>query len=298
MRNDSPSDTALLIAKSLLLLSRDPERRSLVHAEDAQILERMIMEAGSRPLFEWLARYHPGRSLLFAIERMLLDGIQLHYACRKRWIEGKVREALDGGVRQVIMVAAGFDLLAWRLSREFAEVIFFELDHPATQRPKKKVLGEPERLHFLPVDLAVTGPREAMAGHPAYSPDQSAVCLAEGLLMYLDTPEVSGLLADLSFLASPAGAVIFTFMEKNPSGGIDFRDQSPLVARWLGKRREPFRWGIARENLPAFLTPCGLDAAGIADHGIFREQFLKPAGLGLFPLACGECACLGLPSSS
>lgn len=296
MRNDAPSDTAILIAKSLLLLSRDERRSTLVHPEEAETLQIMLQAAGSGGLFGWLTRHHSGRALLFHLESLLLAGIQLHYACRKRWIEDQVREALGRGVRQVIVVAAGFDLLAWRLSQEFPEVVFFELDHPATQWPKKEVLGDLEGVHFVPVDLAVTKPSEALKDHPAYSRDESTVCIAEGLLMYLDEPEVSGLMADLSSLASSSGAVIFTFMEKAASGSIDFRGQSPLIARWLQKRREPFRWGVARSHLPAILAPCGLRIAGVADHRTFRDGILKPANLGSFPLAQGECVCHSLPS--
>ena len=298
MRNDAPSDTAILIAKSLLLLSRDERRSALVHADEAEILQAMIQEAGAGGLFGWLTRHGSGRALLFRIESLLLPGIQLHYASRKLWIENRVRGALDRGVRQVIIVAAGFDLLAYRLRREFPEVVFFELDHPATQRPKRKALGDSERLHFLPVDVAITRPHEALKDHPAYSADQSSICIAEGLLMYLDEPDVSDLLADLSSLASPSGAVIFTFMEKDASGSIDFRGQSPLVARWLKNRREPFRWGIARDGLPAFLASCGLRVTGVADDEIFRERILEPAGFGSFPLAQGECVCHSLPSLS
>lgn len=298
MRSDAPSDTAILIAKSLLLLSRDERRRCLVHDEDAKLLYRLLMETGSGPIFEWMTRHRLGRSLLFGVERLLLDGIQLHYACRKRWIEMKVRKALDGGVRQVVIVAAGFDLLAWRLSREFPEVVFFELDHPATQRPKKGILGEHNGLHFLPVDLTTTGITGALAGHPSFSADQNSVCIAEGLSMYLQPAEVTKLLREFSTLAAPSGEVILTFMEKDASGSIDFRGQSPLVARWLKRRREPFRWGIARDDLASLLEDCGLQGVGVADDGTFREEILKPAGLDFFPLARGECVCDSIPFPS
>ncbi len=298
MRNDAPSDTAVLIAKSLLLLSRDERRRCLVHHEEAALLDRMIRKAGGGSAFSWLTRRHAGRTLLFGIEKLLLDGIQIHYACRKRWIERQVRGALAAGIRQVVVVAAGFDLLSWRLRGEFPGVRFFELDHPATQRPKREALGDLPGLHFLPVDLSATGVREALAAHLSYRVEEGSVCIAEGLLMYLEEDRVLALLSELADIASPAGSVIFTFMERDSSGSIDFRGQSPLIGRWLAGKREPFRWGIAREGIPAFLSRAAIQAAEVADHEVFREGILMPAGLGSFPLARGECVCHGLPSQA
>ncbi|MEQ1870931.1 MAG: class I SAM-dependent methyltransferase, partial [Vicinamibacterales bacterium] len=57
-----------------------------------------------------------------------------------------------------MVMFAGFDLLAWRLHRERPEVRFFELDHPATQAPKKRKLDAAGNLTFLPVDLATDSP--------------------------------------------------------------------------------------------------------------------------------------------
>lgn len=295
MRDDAPSDTAILIAKSLLLLSRDPEKSLLVHPEEVGLLHRMIVEAEPTSVFEWLSRRQPGRAILFGFERLLLNGIQLHYACRKRWIEARVRAALATGVRQVVIAAAGFDLLGWRLSREFPDVDFFELDHQATQRPKRKVLGSQPGLHFIPVDLAAQGIREALAGHPLFVEEQPKVCIAEGLLMYFGEERVAGLLAALSSIAGQDGSVVFTYMEKDASGSIDFRGQSPLVRHWLGNRREPFRWGIASEDLAEFLDHCELRISEVAGDDAFRRRFLEPAGLGRLPLARGECVCHSIP---
>jgi methyltransferase (TIGR00027 family) len=51
-------------------------------------------------------------------------------AARTLFFDGFVASALDDGVRQVIIVAAGYDSRAWRLARP--GVTFFEVDQPAT----------------------------------------------------------------------------------------------------------------------------------------------------------------------
>src|SRR3954469_19909137 len=59
-------------------------------------------------------------------------------------------DALGGGVRQLVILGAGFDTRAWRLSA-LAGVDVFEIDHPDTQAVKR------DRVRALPA--AVSPPR-------------------------------------------------------------------------------------------------------------------------------------------
>jgi methyltransferase (TIGR00027 family) len=58
-----------------------------------------------------------------------------YLAARTLLFDRFVRDALDGGVRQVVVLGAGFDSRAWRLARP--GVTFFEVDQPATQADKR-----------------------------------------------------------------------------------------------------------------------------------------------------------------
>src|SRR5690606_30494465 len=106
MRSDSPSDTATLIARSILLSARDPELAPLLSPGEEEVTRRML---GTRADGGWFAfaEQHPWarRSLMLA-ERFLLGGIFAHYLARKRWIEGEVRGAIANGIRQVVVLGA------------------------------------------------------------------------------------------------------------------------------------------------------------------------------------------------
>lgn len=289
MRDDMPSNTALLVARSIVLAAVDDRLRKLVADGEVEILRRILGEGGG--WFGLARRRAWARGFFFKAMDLMVPGIVPHYLVRKRRIEIAVREALAGGAARVVVLGAGFDTLAWRLHGEFPEVEFLELDHPATQGVKRRALGEAASLSYGQVDLAVSSLGDDL--RPAG--EGSTVFVAEGLTMYLREERVSALLSDLASLAGPAGWVIFTFMAEDDAGSIGFRGQNPLVAGWLKLRSEPFLWGIRRDRLPGFLASCGLGKMEVLDEVRLRDEILVPCGLREIRLARGECLCLCSP---
>jgi methyltransferase (TIGR00027 family) len=58
---------------------------------------------------------------------------------RTRLIDDMIRESLRGGIEQFVLLGAGFDSRAYRLS-EAARAQTFEVDHPPTQKAKRERL--------------------------------------------------------------------------------------------------------------------------------------------------------------
>lgn len=295
MKTHSPSDTATLIARSILLSARDSSLAPLLSEGEAEATRKIL---GNRAQSGWFAlaeRHDWFRRGLMTAERLLLGGIFAHYLARKRWIEREVLRALEQGIRQVVIVGAGYDTLAWRLRADWPEVEFFEVDHPATQLPKREALGAPQNLHFIPGDLSAVSLPELLVPHVGYRRDEPAMIIAEGLTMYLPEASVRALLASSAMLAGEKGRVIFTFMEATDEGEISFRGENPLVSLWLQLRREPFRWGCRRAELPDFLRSTGLRPEAVANHRELRARILAPRHAPFVRLARGECLCLCEP---
>jgi hypothetical protein len=98
-------------------------------------------------------------------------------------------------------------------------------------------------------------------------------------------------LRNLTGLTRPATTVLFSFMVAGSDGAISFHGEHAAVGWWLRRQSEPFRWGITRAALPAFLGSCGLQLGTVADHDNLRDQILAPLGLARLRLARGECLC-------
>jgi methyltransferase (TIGR00027 family) len=296
MRGDRPSDTAVLIGRCTLLAARDPDRHALVPRGAIEPLARLL--AGDDT---WFARALPHawvRGALGAVEQLALPGIITHYLARKRWLEALTRQALQRGASQVVVVGAGFDTLAWRLHRELPAVQFFELDHPATQDPKRRRLEAAANLTYLPVDLSRESPAAVLRSCPTFSTDKRTLFVAEGLLMYFPESEVVALLHGLARVTRPPAEMVFSFMARAANGSIGFQDEHAAIGWWLRRANESFRWGAARDALPALLQRCGLQVLTIADHETLRTEILAPLGRDRLPLARGECLCHCLATSS
>lgn len=279
MREYQPSATARLVALGVVYVARDPRWRHLVSPEAATLSARLLQSAvGSRLLLA--ATDQPAsRAAIAFMEQLILPGILLHYALRKRRLEGITREVIAAGVRQVIVLGAGLDTLALRLHREFPETVFIESDHPATQRFKRRALsaaGIPlaENLRFYAADLA----DGAWARTLPLDLQARSLFLAEGLLMYLSVPQVEGVFRAVSDRSAPGSRFAFTFLEPQVSGQPDFAHSTRAANLWLRLRGEPFRWGTARETLPAFLAEYRFNVERIDTPDHLRRRFGVPPG--------------------
>ena len=291
MDSSRSSATGRLIARCTLLAARDPLRGTLVPPGAEALLVAMLAADGGSAWFEFALRHTWARTMLGLVERATLPGITTHYLARKAWIEAAVRSALVRGVTQVVVLGAGFDTLAWRLHSGLPSAEFIELDHPATQAPKRRALGGASNFTLLAGDLYVQSPAVLLRACPSFSPDRLTLFIAEGLLMYFPEPQVATLLRELATLTRAPADVLFTFMAQAADGSISFRGESAAIGWWLRRSHEPFQWGIPRERLAAFLQPLGLLVTAVAGHADLRTRILAPRGLTHLALARGECLC-------
>lgn len=297
MKEDKPSATAYLVARSTFFLSRDPLLGQLVPARSAELCERFVH---TRPRFARLLdaaiNSKPLRPLAAALERATVPGIKLHYALRKRYLEEIAHDALRDGFRQVVVIGAGFDTLALRLHEAFSETKFFEIDHPATQRVKKRVVEKhhapKSNLQFISLDLAHGNLEGSLLSSAEYQPQTDTLFVAEGLLMYLAPAEIDLI---LQFIRSHSGAnsrLAFTFMETQSGGRIGFRESSRAVDAWLRLRGESFKWGSKRERIGDYLAARGFAVRDIITSETLRTKYLTTDHMQHLSLADGECICV------
>ncbi len=296
MREDRPSSTAVLIAAEVALLSRDPRVAPLI-APEAGRLSRGLVSAISPTLARVLACANRAcvRGAARLIEGCFLRGLMLHHVVRKRWIEDEVMGALRTGFRQVVVVGAGLDTLALRLSARFPGATFIEVDHPATQHAKLAALprawSRRANLGFVPADLSRTRLDDALAWCPLYNPLERLLFIAEGLLMYLEPARVESLLASAR---GPTGAVrrfIFSFVAPQPGRAADFPRATRLLRAWLRWKGEPFRWGVSTACVRDWMAERGFEAREIAGASELRRRYMLGTPAADEPLAEGEWLC-------
>ena len=145
---------------------------------------------------------------------------------RTRFFDEAVTEALAAGLRQVVIVGAGYDSRAWRLSEPAAR--WFEADHPATQRDKQRraPVGD---VTYVPVDLRDQALDEALV-RAGFSVAEPAVFIVEGLTMYLTEGDTERLFVGLARLGGKGSRMAANFT--GPGGG-SVAPLSRMVARLI-----------------------------------------------------------------
>lgn len=293
MKAGRPSSTALLIAQSTVVMGADPELGQLVRPEAAYLCGEFIRDhrfLGGLKLALYRQSWYRRAAKFW--ENLTLPGIQLHYALRKRCIELWVRRQLESGVSQLLVLGAGFDTLAQRLASEHGGLRCLELDHPSTQLAKKDSLARrglvPSGLSFTPLDLSgsLDGLAESLQG---LDPGARTAVVIEGLFMYLKEHEVAEILIVLQKYFGSRISIAFTYMEPDSEGKLRFHGSSIFVDAWLTWKREPFVWGLQREEVGVFLGECGLRGLEVLDSEGLRSGY--PAEVRSLKIAEGERVC-------
>jgi methyltransferase (TIGR00027 family) len=190
------------------------------------------------------------------------------------------------GMRQVVILGSGLDLLGRRLAFDFSESTVFETDRTDSITMKETLLGtdRPRNLELLRHDLNTTSIEDALASARGFRKDLPTMVIAEGVFMYCPLEEVRQLFVSLQSLMAKPIRLVFTFMELDPSGRVRFRNQNRFVTWWLARSGEPFLWGMPVTALRGFLNEAGFEleqavstAEYVAEHELLPPEIPPPA---------------------
>src|SRR6476646_6929328 len=158
-------------------------------------------------------RYRPAlEEAAASIHETLSVSTRAWLVVRNRLAEDNLARAVRHGVRQYVLLGAGLDTFAYRNPHPGVRV--FEVDHPATQGWKRKILGlaaiaEPDSVTYVPVNFEQQTAVDGLiaAGFDASSP---AFFAWLGVTMYLPEETVFAVLRAIAALP-PASGVVFDY---------------------------------------------------------------------------------------
>lgn len=141
----------------------------------------------------------------------LSRGERASLVVRSKFAEDEVSRAVAAGVRQYVVLGAGLDTFAYRNPYEAMGLRVYEVDHPATQRSKKKCLEQagipaPGNLIFVPVDFEQEALMECLCA-VGFREEQPACISWMGVTVYLSEEAIFRLLSVVAHL--PRGSSVF-----------------------------------------------------------------------------------------
>jgi methyltransferase (TIGR00027 family) len=189
---------------------------------------------------------------------------------RTRFIEERLEQAIRGGVSQVVILGAGFDTRAYRLTELLEAVRVFEVDQPSTQEYKKRRIREtgievPSNLTYVAVDFRHDKVGDVLTA-AGYDSNRKTFFIWEGVTMYLPEAAVEETLRWVAAQA-PGSTIIFDFVGAMVIQFMATADLSkfPEAAQKAFERLrrltagEPWIFGLPDTGEREFLAKLGLE---------------------------------------
>jgi methyltransferase (TIGR00027 family) len=298
MNESLPSRTCLYVAAGRALGARDPDaavrnpdylaERLLGPVERALVSDQACVQALDQDYAE-------------ASKNMEALASALMMQVRTRFIEERLAEAIANGATQVVILGAGFDTRAYRLTELLKNARVFEVDQPATQEYKRRRVREagievPSNLTYVPVDFRRDQLGSALGG-AGYDSSQVTFFIWEGVTMYLPETAIEETLRWIAAQA-PGSMLIFDFVYR---ATIDFvasasfghlpeRAQQAIARVRRLEAGEPWIFGIPNGGEAEFLGKFGLTVSALLPVGgeeSRRRYLTRSDGSFYFPLPPG-----------
>jgi methyltransferase (TIGR00027 family) len=180
-------------------------------------------------------------------------------AARSRYAEDCFAAAVARGVRQIVVLGAGFDTFALRNPHAHLGVQVFEVDHPATQAWKRQRLAElglapPRPIAFVAVDFETGSLAEGLSAS-AFDPARPAFFLWLGVVPYLQRAAIDATLGFISGL--PQSEVVFDYSEPLESYTAEHRAEVSALEARAASLGEPWLTHFKPGDIKRELAACG-----------------------------------------
>jgi methyltransferase (TIGR00027 family) len=262
VKTDRPSRTAHFVALGRAMADAGLSHVPDFHDPTARVF---LTDKGKQGLAKTERAAREGkRGISINGARMMADFLALRTVA----IDTAVRDAIADGVKQLVILGAGYDGRAWRMS-ELAGVRVFEVDHPATQGDKRSRVAElpPATgiVSFVSIDFEVDSLDAVLdrAGHDRSLP---TCWIWEGVVMYLTRDAMHATLAGIGGRSARGSTVIVNYHTVHRH----------LITRLMFKLMgEPQISAWSREEMAADLRAVGFlvsEDSGMAD---WNDRFAR-----------------------
>ncbi|MCM3768062.1 class I SAM-dependent methyltransferase [Neobacillus niacini] len=192
---------------------------------------------------------------------------------RARYAEDGLMAAIERGVRQYVVLGAGFDTFALRQETLPDDFTIFEVDHPATQAFKRNRLLElgieiPANVKFVPVDFKHDSLQSELK-NSGFNEQRLAYFSLLGVVMYLEKKDFYQLLSTVSDMSASGSSFVF-----------DYLDDTAFNDQLASKKLTQMRYITAQTGEPMItgFDPFELDRE-LQDYNMLVYENLAPANI-------------------
>jgi methyltransferase (TIGR00027 family) len=212
----------------------------------------------------------------------MMPGVNGAIVARIKYMDDCIVESIANGLKQVVIIGAGYDTRAHRLSDVKKNVTVFEVDHPETQKAKidtiKTIFGHlPGHVVYVPVVLGVDR-LDAKLIEYGYDQTVKTLFVIEGLLMYIPPPAVDHLLGFITSASGPESALVADNFSTSVVDGTSALPEARVLKQFVESEGASLQFGIDEEKTEAFFRDRGFGDVTCNNARSYKQRYFKGAG--------------------
>ncbi|MFB3765076.1 MAG: class I SAM-dependent methyltransferase [Methanotrichaceae archaeon] len=276
LKSQGPSKMAEAIAIHRLAESAKPEGERICY-------DPYAIHFISPEILEFRAKNPEKAKALSEHYEHLFPGFGNSVRARVRYFDDFVKAYLNNGLKQLVILGAGYDTRAYRIEG-LNKIKVFEVDHPATQGLKKetikKIFGDlPDHVVYVPADFEVEKLGERLR-EMGYDSSKKTLFLMEGFIMYIPPKAVDETLSFVVNNSAKGSAILFDYFPQSVVNGTCESEDGKNIWKFAAERGEPLQFGIETGYVEAFLMERGFSRVQNVTSDDYKKAYFHGANEG------------------
>jgi methyltransferase (TIGR00027 family) len=211
-----------------------------------------------------------------------ISGVANWIAARTKYLDDFVRAEIKAGIKQLVILGAGYDTRAYRLHELGEQVKVSELDDLATLKFKvarvKIALGSfPKNIVYVPIDFS-SEKLEAKLVQRFYDRNLKTLFIWEGVTMYLTAEAVDQTLAFIEGNSGEGSSVVFDYLFESVVNGTSDLMEAKKLRQTTANLCEPLLFGIREDSIEGFLSSRGFDLVQNLSGKSLKDAYFEGKG--------------------
>ena len=214
-----------------------------------------------------------------AMYDQMMPGVNGAIVARIRFIDEYLLDCIKEGLKQVVIIGAGYDTRAYRFPEVKDNLKVFEVDHPATQQVKILKIREifstlPDHVTYVPVIFG-EDPLDRNLIDNGYNPNLKTLFIVEGLLMYVPPPAVDMLLSFVVNASGPGSSIVADYFSDSVIDGTSPLKEAQVLRQFVENEGARLQFGIEESIVEAFFKERGFQVVRTVTTASCKEKFFK-----------------------
>lgn len=206
-------------------------------------------------------------------------GVSNAIVARTRFIDDCLEAAIVDGIRQLVILGAGYDTRAMRFKVLKESVTVFELDHPSTQNKKlerieKHLKEDLSHVRYISIDFSKEDLANKLFSY-GYNETLKTLFIWEGVTYYIPAAAVDTTLSFISHHSPSRSSVIFDYFPSTVADGTTELTEARALCEGLSRIGEEIVFGISPDRINEFMQSRGFTVTQNLTAEKYRKTYFN-----------------------